>query len=178
MWKKLSQKVILQHPRLTVLEDQVELPNGHQTDYIHFQQDYESACIICENEQGQILVQEEYCYPLDKVIIQLPGGAVPLNERPIDGAVRELKEESGIKAHDLVLLGEYYLNNRRTPEKQHVFYATKFTQEKIPHDIEEDIKNYWIDKNTLEEKIKSGEIQNVHLIASWGLYKLKRQKLP
>jgi len=173
MWKKLSEKTLLKHPRITIIEDQVELPNSHQTDYIRFLHDYNSACVICENGQGQILVQEEYCYPLDQVIIQLPGGGVPIDEDPKDGAIRELKEESGLLALDLVPLGDYYINNRRTPEKQYVFYATKFEQEKIPHDIEEDIKSYWMDKQTIDQKIKSGEIQNVHFLACWTLYKLK-----
>lgn len=176
MWKKLSQKILLQHPRITVIEDHVELPNGHQTDYLHFAHTHDSATVICENEQGQILVQEEYCYPLNAIGIQLPGGGVPLHESPLDGAIRELQEESGIKAHDLIPLGEFYTHNRRTPEKQHVFYATKFSQSKIPHDIEEDIKSYWMDKHTVEEKIISGEIHNVHFLASWALYKLKIDK--
>jgi hypothetical protein len=34
MWKKLASKILLDHPRLKVLEDEVELPNGHTTQYL------------------------------------------------------------------------------------------------------------------------------------------------
>lgn len=34
MWKKISSKVLLEHPRLTVVEDTVLLPNGTEVNYL------------------------------------------------------------------------------------------------------------------------------------------------
>jgi len=171
MWKKLSQQTLLTHPRLTVLEDEVQLPNGHKTKYIHFQHDGNAVSILCENEKGEILVQEEYSYPPNKIILQLPGGGVPLTEDPIDGAQRELMEETGLRALDMKLLGSYFINNRRTPARMYAYYATKFSEEKIPHDIEESIHHSWITKEEIENKIRSGEIENLNFLAVWAQYK-------
>jgi len=171
MWKKLSQQTLLTHPRLTVHEDEVQLPNGHKTKYIYFQHDGNAVSILCENEKGEILVQEEYNYPPNKIMLQLPGGGVPLSEDPIEGAQRELMEEAGLRALDLKLLGSYYISNRRTPARMYTYYATQFVQEKIPHDIEETINNFWISKQEIEQKIKSGEIENSNFLAVWAQYK-------
>jgi 8-oxo-dGTP pyrophosphatase MutT (NUDIX family) len=38
---------------------------------------------------------------------QLPQGGIKIYEKPIDGIYRELKEETGIEAKDLLLIGEY-----------------------------------------------------------------------
>lgn len=34
MWKKLSSKTVFEHPRLTLIEDEVELPSGKKTTYL------------------------------------------------------------------------------------------------------------------------------------------------
>ena len=54
-WKKLSSKIILDHPRLKVLEDMVELPNGKVTDYLRFENKGKAVTIICKNN-GSIAI--------------------------------------------------------------------------------------------------------------------------
>lgn len=59
------------------------------------------ACVI---QSGQILVNVRAAHP-GKGLWALPGGFLEVNERLIDGAVRELKEETGIALSDAQLYG-------------------------------------------------------------------------
>ena len=89
MWQKTSSKIILKHPRLTVVEDQVILPNGHQTDYLRFESNTAAVGIIC-HVNGKFLVQKEYTYPSNQFVYQFPGGSVLDNEDLKIGVNREL----------------------------------------------------------------------------------------
>ncbi len=175
MWKTLSSKKIFSHPRITLLEDQVLLPNGTKTDYLKFESRGNSATLICKNEKGQILIQEEYSYPPNKTIIQFPGGAVPKEEDPKDGANRELMEETGYKANSLTLLGTALVNNRRSDALMYIYLATNLEKKSAKKDItEEDIKNYWLTEKEIDQKIKDGKMINVYFLAAWTLYKSKK----
>ena len=174
MWKKLSSKVILNHKRLTVVEDKVQLPDGTSTFYLHTPSPNNAATIICERE-GKILLQKEYSYPPDMVLYQFPGGSVPRDEDIEEGANRELMEEAGLKARKLQLLGKYLVNNRRSNSYMYVFLATNLKKKKLVGDVEENIENFWLSENDVDDMINNGDILNGYALASWTLYKAAKQ---
>ena len=175
MWKTVSSKEIFKHHRLTLIEDEVLLPNGKKIDYLKFKDDgSSSATIICKREDGKILLSKEISYPINKKLYQFPGGNVLANENIKSGANRELAEETDLKAYNLELIGSYLSNNRRSTRKMYVFLATNLSETKTEGDIEEEIENFWFSEKEIEKMIKKGEIVNCHLLASWALYKNKQ----
>lgn len=177
MWKKQASKVILSHPRLTVVEDTVELPDGSITDYVSFKNDSNFATILCQNDEGKFLLQKEYSYPPNTELYQLPGGAVHSGEDAMTGASRELSEEEGIKAQTFILLGSYYINNRKTDAKNYIFLATNLEQGITQRDIEErnqNLQSFWFAEAEIEDLMRNGDIQHSAVLAAWTLYKLKK----
>jgi len=173
-WKKISSKVILDHSRLKVLEDTVELPNGKVTDYLKFENKGNAATIICLNKESKFLLQTEYSYPPNEILFQFPGGFVPLGEEIEIGANRELMEEAKYRARTLTLLGSYLSNNRRTEAICYVFLATDLIEEGKQEDEEENIESYWFTEDEINEKVKNNEIRNGSVLAAWALYKVKK----
>jgi ADP-ribose pyrophosphatase YjhB (NUDIX family) len=170
-WKKLSQKLLLEHPRITVYEDEVELPSGHKTHYVRFAKNKDAACILAVNTEGKILLQREYSYPPNEWLYQVPGGAIEDGESPQDGAARELAEESSLKG-DLKLLGWYYLDNRRKDSKFFVFLATNISEDTSKtQDIEEELEDYWFTEQEIDEMIRNGELVTYSGLAAWAFYK-------
>lgn len=171
MWKQLASKEIFSHPRLTLLEDDVLLPNGHQTKYLRYKDDGSAVVtIVYKRPDGKILLQKEYSYPINEVLFQLPGGGVAPNETPEQGANRELMEEAGFRANKLQLLGNYLFDNRRSAKKCYLYLASDIIEEKLPTDVEEDIEQVWLSEEEIQQMIVQGEIINIHTLACWSLY--------
>ena len=171
MWRTVSSKEVFNHPRLTLVEDEIILPNGHKISYLKDKDSGGCAVTIIAKRDGKILIQREYSYPPNQKLFQFPGGAVPTGEKPEIGANRELMEEMGFRANKLELLGSYLINNRRSKMKMYVYVATDLVEESIDADPEEDIECFWFSEDEISRMIKNGEIINVHSLASWCLYK-------
>ncbi|MDQ3099226.1 MAG: NUDIX hydrolase [bacterium] len=170
MWQKKSSKVLLNHPRLTVIEDEIVLHTGKESKYLRLEHNANVASIIAI-KGNNILLQKEYSYPVNKVLYQFPGGAVPMGEDISEGAQRELMEEVGLRAETLVPIGEYYLEHRRSDAKMYAFIGRDLVKEYREPDPEEKIESLWLTEDKIDLLIKQGEIVNSHTLACWSLFK-------
>lgn len=169
-WTKLTSKLLFEHPRMKLYEDEVELPSGNHTSYLHFGAMHESGMVLAVNDEGKYLVQKEYSYPPDEILYQLPGGAVEPGEDPMVGAAREFAEESGL-AGDLAPLGWFYNNPRRSSQRMHVFLATNLRSVDRNPDPEEIFEDFWFTEEEVEALIRNNDIRNYTFLAGWSLYK-------
>lgn len=169
-WKFISRKTLFDHPRMTIVEDEVLLPNNKQIAYIReAPSKNHSVAIVALDNQGRILLQREYSYPPDKVMYQLPGGAAEDEEGVIDAANRELSEESGYIAKDTTVIGSFYLNNRRSDRKQFIVQCKDIVPQRSTGDEEEFIESEWVSLGKVRMLIQQGKIENVNLLAALAL---------
>lgn len=84
---------------LKVQRDTVRLPDGKQAarEYIR----HPGAVVILPVfENGTVLLERQYRYPLHNVFIEFPAGKIDPGEDPLVCAKRELQEETGYTASD------------------------------------------------------------------------------
>ena len=84
---------------LQVQRDSVRLPDGKVTarEYIK----HPGAVVILPLfEDGRVLLERQFRYPLNQVFIEYPAGKIDAGEDPLDCAKRELLEETGYTATD------------------------------------------------------------------------------
>lgn len=168
-WITLNSKVLLNHPRMKVVEDTVQLPNGQIISYVRLDAARDSVTVICISS-GQMLVQREYSYPTGEFLLQFPGGKIEGGETPEKAAIRELQEESGFTSSRCEILGWYYVSNRRSRAKMHIVLARETVPaKKAGGDVEEDIESFWIPIGELREMIDRKEITNFSVLAAWAL---------
>ena len=170
-WKFIERKILLDYPRMKIVEDYVKLPNGKQISYIlEAPTDKVSVAIIAINDKNEILLQKEYSYPPNEVLFQLPGGAVKESEEIVAAANRELSEESGYIGKKSQVIGYYYLNNRRSDRKQYVILCNDLIKKKQPQDDEEIIESIWVSLDKVDQLIKENKTTNASLLAALRLY--------
>lgn len=172
MWKQLNSKIIFEHPRITLVEDEVELPNGHITNYLRYERKYDAVMLICRSDDGKILIEKEYSYPPNQWMYQFPGGAADGEGEDFEtAAIRELREETGYAPKEITEIGWFYVNNRRTDAQMHVFFVQGVLPvEKTGGNDEEDITTEWVTPKELSAMIAGGEIVNYTMLAAWALY--------
>jgi ADP-ribose pyrophosphatase len=79
---------------LKVQRDTIELPNGKRTarEYVL----HPGAVVILPLlDDGTVLMERQYRYPLHQVFIEFPAGKIDKGEDPLLAAKRELEEETG-----------------------------------------------------------------------------------
>lgn len=173
-WKKLATQTVFEHPRLTVVEDNVELPNGKQTKYMRYEGLHDYVTIIAL-QNNQILLISDYSYPHDEWLWQFPEGDTEAGETPVVSARRELQEEAGLDAATISELGFNYDHHRRTARKNYIFVATDLKEiTGIDGDEEEHgIQTKWFDMMELNEMVASGKIRQKNTLAAWALFLAK-----
>lgn len=172
MWKQLKSKILFEHPRVTLVEDEVQLPNGSVVNYLRYDQKHDGVMLICESEDGKILVEQEYSYPPNQHMYQFPGGAADVEGEDLQAAaLRELKEETGYAPKNIITIGSFFVDNRRTDAKLHVFLAQGMQPvAKTGGDQEEDISTEWVTPEELTSMIRDGKIVNFAMLAAWAMY--------
>ncbi len=177
MWRTISSKEIFNHPRIVLVEDEVELPNGKVTKYLRYKDSGAGVVtIVCRRDDGKILLQKEYSYPINQKLFQFPGGGTHPGEKLEDGANRELMEEANLRANKLELIGKYLKNNRRSKVMFHVYLATDLVSDSLPSDETEEIESFWFSEDEIDDMIRNGDIINNHALSAWILYKIKIKK--
>ena len=169
-WQTLSSRILLEYPRLTVVEDAVKLPDGKLIHYIYYPYLGHGGVIVVCRRGDTILVQQEYSYPVDEVLYQLPGGKIEAGEDAQAAAQRELAEESGIAMNNLRECGWFYPDNRRTNAKLHVVYGeyAGVDYQHQPDDTEQ-IISQWLPIADVQSMIDAGKITNYAMLAAWAI---------
>jgi ADP-ribose pyrophosphatase len=82
---------------LHVRRDIVRLPDGHETvrEWIAHPG---AVVVIATLDNGKLLFERQFRYPLQRVFVELPAGKIDPDEHPLDTAKRELREEAGHQA--------------------------------------------------------------------------------
>ena len=170
-WRKVRTATLLEHPRLSIVEDDVVLPQGGEVQYLRFEGQKDYVTVIAEAE-GRIVLLREYSYPLDEWLWQLPEGMLRAGEDPVVGAARELAEEAGLTPSEAELIGMNYGNHRRSTQKNYVVRARGLVPTARPpgEPEEEGTQMHWFTKQEIRDKVRSGAIRQKNTLAALGLY--------
>ncbi|QWD08447.1 NUDIX hydrolase [Polynucleobacter paneuropaeus] len=82
---------------LNMKRDRVSLPDGQEAvrEYLTHPG---AVAILALLDDGRILLERQYRYPIAKVCMEIPAGKLDPNEDPLVCAQRELEEETGYSA--------------------------------------------------------------------------------
>ena len=173
-WKTLSEKLVYENPWIRLDEYQVINPSGNPGIYGKVSFKGLAVGIIPIDEEGYTWLVGQYRYTLNEYSWEIPMGAVSTSETYEAGALRELKEETGLTAQKLEFLCKIHTSNSVTDEVGMVFIATGLSEGATQFDETEDIKVKKLPFKEVLEWVMDGRITDS--LSVGGILKYARLK--
>ncbi|MFM9968326.1 MAG: NUDIX domain-containing protein [Burkholderiales bacterium] len=162
--RKLEGKAVFDGGFLHVKRDIVELPDGKRT-----QREYivhpGAAAIIAITDSGELVMERQYRYPLEREFLELPAGKIDPGEDPLETAKRELLEETGYTARQWRHLGVMHPVISYSTERIEMFLAQGLSQSSAKLDQGEFLEVFTVALPTAMDWIRSGRITDSKTIA-------------
>ena len=131
----------------------VELPDGRQR-YYDLVRHGPGVVILPVTDEGNILFVKQYRVGSASELLELPAGMVEEGEATGPAAARELREETGYEAGEIIRLGGYYASAGYCSEYMHAYLARDLKWNPLPQDEDEFISNISL---SIEEAYKAAE---------------------
>jgi 8-oxo-dGTP pyrophosphatase MutT (NUDIX family) len=173
-WRRRSRQLVYENPWVSVLHDEVDRPDGQPGIYgvVHFQN--HAVAIVAIDERDRVALVGQWRYTIDAYSWELPEGGVPPDETPLDGARRELREETGLSAGTWREIGRVAVSNSVTDELGTIFLATGLVAGEASPDGSEALRVRWVDFDGALGMVDAGEITDLLTIA--GLERVARAR--
>ncbi len=126
-WRRESRRLVYENAWLQVNHDEVVRPDGRPGVYgvVHLLS--RAVGVVAIDAEDRVVLVGQYRYTMDRYSWEIPEGGVPLDEDPLEGARRELREETGIEAATWRELTRFELSNSVTDEVGLLYLATDLT---------------------------------------------------
>jgi 8-oxo-dGTP pyrophosphatase MutT (NUDIX family) len=159
-WRRHSRRLAYENPWIQVHHDEVTRPDGQPGIYgvVHFRT--RAVGVVAVDDEDRVVLVGQYRYSLDHYSWEIPEGGVPYDEDPLDGARRELREETGITATTWREIGRLDLSNSITDETGVLYLATGLTHGDAAPEGTEDLDLRRVPFDEVMAMIDRGEIRD------------------
>lgn len=156
--KQTSTEEIFSGVILHVVRDHVELPNGN-TSVREVIRHIGAVCVIPVTDSNEVIVERQYRYPLDRVILEIPAGKLDTpDEDRLSAIKRELREETGFTADEWTDLGGFHPAPAYSDEYITMYLARGLHKGKQDLDADEFLDVYTVPLKDLVKDVMAGNI--------------------
>ncbi len=175
-WVRRSRRVAYENAWITIWHDEVTRPDGQPGVYgvVHFAN--LAAGVLVLDDEDRVLLVGQHRYPLDEYSWEIPEGGVPADETALDGARRELVEETGVEARDWHELARVHLSNSVSDELAVLFVATGLSHGVATPDGTEDRQILWLPFEDVLAMTLDGRISDVMTVVAVERLALQRAR--
>lgn len=158
--RQLTSEEIFDGIILHVVRDTVALPNGN-TSVREVIRHIGAVCVIPVNEKNEVIVERQYRYPLDRVILEIPAGKLDApDENRLSAIQRELREETGYTASEWTELGDFHPAPAYSDEYISMYLARGLRKGERELDADEFLDVYTVPLSELVDAVMKGEISD------------------
>jgi len=179
----LSSKIVYQCSLFRVVRDKLIEPGGRRNVREVIRHNGSVVILAVDDSKSKrdpwIVMERQYRHAANQYLWELPAGKIDEGEEPLEGAKRELAEETGYRAKKWRPLVEYYASPGFLGESMKVFLAEGLRAGDARPEEDEEIELRLVKLSELLRMIEKGAILDGKTLTSVLLYtrmKGRRQK--
>lgn len=156
--KMLSQEYRFEGRIMKARVDMVTLPNG-KTATREVCEHVGGVGVLPLDGQGNVVLVRQFRYPYGEALLEIPAGKIdhgPENHR--ECGERELREETGYTADEMIYMGKSYPSPGFLTEVLHLYCARSLHEGACAPDEDEFVEAVRMPVRELEARIAAGEI--------------------
>ena len=143
----------------------ITLPNGKETEMCRVHHPGSTA-IVPVFDDGTVALTLQYRHAVREYLLEIPAGTLEPDESPLACAGRELQEETGLEANELMELARVHILPSYSDEVITVYLARDFKETKQNLDEDEIIQVVKVPFKEVVEMIGDGRITDALTILS------------
>ena len=154
---KLKTSEIVHEGYCTIIIDQMKIDGGSLYPYTRLEFGFDATAVLALTKENKLVINKEYRYPANAPLFSASGGKIDEGETPLQGAKRELLEETGYGSEEMISLGALYPFPALSSQKIHYFLAKNaiFLHKPTLEPLEQ-IETLLMTEEALQEHIRSG----------------------
>lgn len=175
----VSSQVVFEGRLFNVVHDTIIEPGGHQNERDVVRHNGSAVILAVDNSKSRknpwVVMECQYRHAAGRFLWELPAGKIEPGEDPLEGAQRELAEETGYHARKWSLITEFWPSPGFVGESMQLFLAEGLTAGDCRPEEDERIELRLVRLNDVLKMIDKGAIQDGKTLA--GILLFVRMKL-
>jgi len=171
----LGSRQVYANTWMAVREDVVRRADGSTGVYAVIETPDNAVVIPADGDRLHLV--EQHRHPVAGRRWEFPSGNLEedRDDDLVAAAARELREETGLRAGRLTLLGSIEMAPSMVSQRCHVFLATALTEGEPARDpAEQDMRSTWFSRDTVEQMLRDGTLNDAKSLAAYSLLQLHR----
>lgn len=149
-----------------IRRDRVELPNGRISER-EICEHVGGVAILPITDNGDVILVRQFRYAYGEELLEIPAGKMDKGpEGHLECGIRELREETGLKASEMTYLGAMYPSPGFLTEVLHLYCAKGLTQGETEPDEDEFVETVRMPMETLCRMIAENKVRDGKTIAA------------
>jgi ADP-ribose pyrophosphatase len=161
---KILHTEVLYQGKLKGVRDTIQTDEGKT--FYHETIEHPGAVVVLPvTGDGRIVCVSQYRHSIRREFLELPAGTLEKGEDPGVCAGREIQEEIGMAAREMIPLGTIYPAPGFCNELQHLFVARGLYESPAQPDEDEQISLIFMTAQEIEEAVATGALSDAKSIA-------------
>jgi 8-oxo-dGTP pyrophosphatase MutT (NUDIX family) len=174
-WEVLKSEIVYRCQLFSVRRDRSRSLRSGQTADFHVLETSDWVNVVPLTCEQQVVMVRQFRHGIRDITLEVPAGLIdPADRAPAQAAQRELREETGYVAHELISLGTVHPNPAIMNNHCHIFVARAVELQGAPQwDGTEELAVELVPLAHVPELIVNGTISNALTLVAFHLLELR-----